>query len=151
MTTGQQSWKHEDIFKKEPIRRLIIALCTGDAFIGTNIVNPFSYQKFGLREITVFQNGFARAGTPMSTVDNKRLYYNSMRALAYVENGHGITLSEFSKHFIMVFDLTSTQEATHDFIHPELTNFSIPVELKFDTALTNKVEVFFLGEKSSTV
>ena len=51
----------------------------------------------------------------------------------------------------MVFDLTSTQEATHDFIHPELTNSSISGELKFDTALTNNVEVFFLGEKSSTV
>ena len=150
-TTGQQSWKHEDIFTKEPIRRLIIALCAGDAFIGTNTVNPFNYRKFGLREITVFRNGFATAGTPMSTIDNKRLYYNSMSALAYVENGHGIPLSEFSNHFIMVSDLTSTQEATHDFIHPELTNPSISVELKFDTALTNNVEVFFLGEKSSTV
>ena len=87
----------------------------------------------------------------MSTIDNKRLYYNSMSALAYVENGHGRPLSEFSNHFIMVFDLTSTQEATHDFIHPELTNLSISIELKFDTALTNNVEVFFLGEKSSTV
>ena len=150
-TMGQQSWKHEDIFTKEPIRRLIIALCAGDAFNGTNTVNPFNYGKFGLREITVFRNGFATAGTPMSTIDNKRLYYNSMSALAYVENGHGIPLSEFSNHFIMVFDLTSTQEATHDFIHPELTNSSISVELKFDTALTNNVEVFFLGEKSSTV
>ena len=34
-TTGQQIWKHEDIFTKEPIRRLKIALCAGDAFIGT--------------------------------------------------------------------------------------------------------------------
>ena len=99
----------------------------------------------------MFRNGFTTAGTPMSTIDNKRLYYNSMSALAYVENGHGIPLSEFSNHFIMVFDLTSTQEATHDFIHPELTSSSISVELKFDTALTNNVEVFFLGEKSSTV
>ena len=115
--------------------------------MGTNTVNPFSYQNFGLRENTVFQNGFATAGTPMSTVDNKRLYYNSMSALAYVENAHGITLSEFSNHFIMVFDLTSTQEATHDFIHPELTNSSsISVELKFDTASTNNVEFFFLAK-----
>ena len=87
----------------------------------------------------------------MSTIDNKRLYYNSMSALAYVENNHGIPLSEFSNHFIMVFDLTSTQEATHVFNYPELTNSSISVQLKFDTALTNNVEVFLLGEKSSTV
>ena len=46
-TTGQQSWKHEDIFTKEPIRRVIVALCVGTAFIGTNTANPFHYQKFG--------------------------------------------------------------------------------------------------------
>ena len=50
----------------------------------------------------------------------------------------------------MVFDLTSTQEATHDFVHPELTNSSILLELKFDTALTNNVEVLFLRKKTST-
>ena len=34
-TAGQQSWKQEDIFTKEPIRRLIVAMCCTDAFIGT--------------------------------------------------------------------------------------------------------------------
>ena len=147
-TTGQQSWKHEDIFTKEPIRGVIVALCVGTAFIGTNTANPFHYQKFGLREITIYRNGFATAGTPMSTTDNKRLYYISMSALAYVENGHGKPLSEFANHYIMVFDLTSTQEATNDFIHPERTNSSLSVELKFDKALAHNVEIFFLWGKS---
>ena len=47
----------------------------------------------------------------------------------------------------MVFDLTSTQEATHDFIHPELTKSLLSVELKFDAALAHNVEIFFLGKK----
>ena len=47
VTTGQQSWKHEDIFTKEPIKRVIVALCVVTAFIGTNTANPFDYQKFG--------------------------------------------------------------------------------------------------------
>ena len=51
----------------------------------------------------------------------------------------------------MVFDLTSTQEATHDFIHPELTNSSITVELKFQKDLGSNIEVICLGEKLSTV
>ena len=72
----------------------------------------------------------------MLTNDNKRLYYNSMSALAYLENGHEIPLSNFAHHFIMVFDLTSTQEATLDFIR-ELTNSPLSVELKFDTDLPN--------------
>ena len=97
-TTGQQSWKHEDIITKEPIRRVIVALSVGTAFIRTNAANPFHYQKFGLREITIYRNGFATPGTPMSTTDNKRWYYNSMSALAYVENGHRIPLIEFANH-----------------------------------------------------
>ena len=146
-TTGRQSWKNEDIFTKEPIRRVIVALCVGTAFIGTKTANKFHYQKIGLREITIYRSNFATSGTPMSTTDNKRFYYNSMSALAYVENGHGIPLSEFANHYIMVFDLTSTREATHDFIHPELTNSSLSVELKFDAALAHNVEIFFLGKK----
>ena len=150
-TTSQQSWKHEDIFTKEPIRRVIVALCVGRAFIGSNTANPFHYQKFGPIEKTIYRNGFAMAATPMSITDNKRLYYNSMSALAYVENGHGIPLSEFANHYIMVFDLTSTQEANHNFIHPELTNSSLSVQLKFDAALAHNVEILFLGEKASTI
>ena len=87
----------------------------------------------------------------MSTTENKRLHYNSMAALAYVENGHGVTLSDFPNHYIMMVDLTSTQEATHDFIHPELTNSSLSVELKFGAALPRNIENLFLGEKCSTV
>ena len=124
-------------------------MCRSDAFIGTNTLNPFSYRKFDLNEIIIYRNGFATAGTPMSRTDNKRLYYNSMAALAYVENGRGI--SDFPEHYIMVFDLTSTQETTHDFIHPELTNSSLSVELKFGTALPRNIEILFLGEKCSTV
>ena len=142
VTAGQRSWKHEEIFTKEPIRRLIVALFMSNAFIGTYNINPYYYQKFDFSEITVYRNGFATAGTPMLTNDNKRLYYISMSALAYVENGHGITLSDFAHHFIKVFVLTRTQEATHGFIHPELTNSSLSVEMKFDSDLPNNIEIF---------
>ena len=51
----------------------------------------------------------------------------------------------------MAFDLTSTQEASHDFIHPELTNCTISLELNFDAGLGNNVELLFMGERASTV
>ena len=61
--------------------------CVGTASIGTDTANLFHYQKFGLREINIYRDGFATAGTIMSTTDNMRLYYNSMSLLAYDENG----------------------------------------------------------------
>ena len=74
-----------------------------------------------------------------------------MSDLAYIDNGHGISLSEYTNHFIMVFDLTSTQQASHDFIHPELTNGAISIELKFSAALPSNIKNFMIGEKTSTV
>ena len=75
-----------------------------------------------------------------------------MEALDFVfENSHGISLANYSNHYIMAFDLVSTQEASHDFIHPELTNCTISVELKFDAPLAGNNELLFLGERASTV
>ena len=51
----------------------------------------------------------------------------------------------------MVFDLTSTQQASHDFILSELTNCSISIELTFSAALPNNIELFIIGEKVSTI
>ena len=51
----------------------------------------------------------------------------------------------------MAFDLTSTQEASHYFINPELTNCTISVEPKFDAPLAGNIELLFMGERASTV
>ena len=150
-STGSMSWKQEDVFTKEPIRRFAIAMNANTAFIGSNTTNPYHYRKFDLRSITIYRNGIPVAGTPLSTTDNKRIYFNSLSALAFVEGGHGIPLHNFNDHYVMVFDLTSTEQATHDYIHPELTNASITVEMTFGTALGQNTEIFFVGEKLTTV
>ena len=124
-STGLQSWKQEDVFSREPIRRLAICLNTNEAFLGSKQLNPFHFRKFNLEQICIYRNGLPVADSPINTADVKRLYFNTMSDLAYIDNGHGISLSEYPNHFIMVFDLTSTQQASHDFIHPELTNCSI--------------------------
>ena len=51
----------------------------------------------------------------------------------------------------MTFDLTSPQEASFDFIHSELTYCTISVEIKFDSALADYMELLFKGERASTV
>lgn len=150
-STGVMSWKQEDVFHKEPIRRFAVALSANTAFIGSNVTNPYNYQKFDLKSITVYRNGIPVAGTPLSTADNKRIYFNSLSSLAFVEGGHGIPLADFENHYVMVFDLTSTQQATHDYIHPELTNASITLEMIFGTALAQNTEIFLIGEKLTTV
>ena len=43
-TTGVRSWRQEDVFPKEPVRRVIIAMTTNQAYLGTNRTNPFHYR-----------------------------------------------------------------------------------------------------------
>ena len=148
---GQNSWKHEDVFMREPIRRLAIAMNTNTAFGASNMSNPYHYQKFGMRAITLYRNGIPTAGTPLETIDDKRAYLSSLTALAFGRNSHGIPLNGFPHHYVIVFDLTSTLEASQELIHPELTNSSITLEMSFTDNLVNPIEVFLLGEKASTV
>ena len=75
------------------------------------------------------------------------MYFNTMSDLAYIDSGLRISLSEYPNHFVMVFKVTSTQQASHDFIHPVLTNCSISIELKFSAALPGNTQIFIIGEK----
>ena len=150
-TAGIRNWSQKDIFSKEPVRRMIIAMSTNQSYLGTNRTNPFHYQKFNLNEIVIYRNGLTVVRTPISTTSVQRVYFNTLEALDFLDKGcHGIPLADYPNHFIPAFDLTSTQEASHDFIHPELTNCSISVELTFGTPLGDNVEILFLGERSST-
>ena len=51
----------------------------------------------------------------------------------------------------MCFDLTRAQQAAHDFLHPELTNCSVSLDLQFSNALTAKLEIFDRSIPSSNV
>ena len=94
-STVLQSWKQEDVFSREPIRRLAICLSTNEAFIGSKQLNPFHFCKFSLEQICIYRNGLPVAESPKNTTDDKRLYFNTMSDLAYIDNGHGIKLSEY--------------------------------------------------------
>ena len=64
-TTGIRSWSHEDHVSKEPVQRMVIAMATNQAYLGTNRTNPFHYQKFNLSQIVVYRNGQPIVGTPV--------------------------------------------------------------------------------------
>ena len=80
---------------------------------------------------------------------NHRIYFNTLEALAFLDKcGHGINLDNYPNRFVLVIDLTSTQESSHVFIHLELTNCSISGQLKFDGALAANVEILFLVKEA---
>ena len=149
-TTGTRSCSHEDFFSKEPVRRMVFEMATNQAYLRTNRTKPLHYQKFNLSQIVFYRNCQRIVGTTVSTNFNHHIYFNTLVALDFLEKiGHGITLDNYPNQFVLSIDSTSTQETSHDFIHPELTNRSISVQFTFDRALPAKVEMPFLGERSS--
>ena len=148
---NSQSWDQENVFSGQPNQRFILAISTNASFVGAKTINPFHDQIFGLCSITVYRNGHPIAGTHLETDTDKKMYLNSMGALVFHEHGHGISFEEYANHYLLVFDLTSTHQASHGYLQPELTSASISINLRFDTVLAQITEVLLLGECVSTV
>ena len=68
-STGLHIGKQEDIFAREPIRRLAICHNTKEAFLGNNNQNLFH-----LEQIHIYRNGLAVADSPKSTTDSHRFF-----------------------------------------------------------------------------
>ena len=130
---GQNWFIKENVSGMEPIRRLTSSMVKNSLFRSKPLNHsPFSYQKLGVHRVEIQRgNGVPLAETPLDTSNNVRLYYNTITALGFTKNGNGIRLEVFEDNlFILVFDLTSTEEASKNFIlFPELTGSNLTLKL----------------------
>lgn len=122
---------------------------TNAKFTGSLGTNPFHYQKFGLREVRISRGGLPLVA--MNVENNVRPYYNTIKSISFDQDGPGIPLKDYNNHYILVFDLTSTQQADTEVYYPEVIGAGIRLELFFRTALTSPVELIVLGEKLTTI
>ena len=65
--------------------------------------------------MTVYRDGFPIVVTPLSRDDEKRVYMTTLNALTIGYHGHGIPFSNYTNLFVLVFDQTSTQQASYEF------------------------------------
>ena len=106
----QNQFIQENIFNNAPIRRIAIAMNSNSAFTGSFAENPFWYQQFDLRDIRKL-----RGGQPLvhhDTTDNCRLYVTTMKAMNFQDDLPSIPVDNFKDYYVLVFDLTSMQDAT---------------------------------------
>ena len=75
------------------------------------------------------RNGVPIPGTPLDMRNGRmRAYYNTICSLGFSSDcgGNGIGFKNFEDHFVLVFDLTSTREASKSLtLFPELTGASL--------------------------
>ena len=114
----QNQFIQENIFNNAPIRWIAIAMNTNSAFTGSFTENPFWYQQFDLRQIRTLRGG--QPIVDFDTTDNCRLYVTTMKAMNFQDDIPSIPIDDFKDQYVLVFDLTSMQDATENCHYPEL-------------------------------
>ena len=122
---------------------------TSSASTGSCTEIPFWYLQFDRR-----QNGITRGSQPFvesDAADNCRLNITTMKAMNFQDDIPSIPIVDFKDHYVLVFDLTSMQEATKNCHYPELLGEPLRLELNFIFPLQHVAEPIVLGERMSSV
>ena len=139
----------ENIFNNAPIRRIAIAMSTNSVFTGSFTENPYWYQQLHLRQIRILRGG--QPIVDFDTADNCRLYVTTMKAMNFQDDIPSIPIDDFKDHYVLMFDLTSMQDATENCHYPELVGEPLRLELNFTNPLENATELIVSGERMSSV
>ena len=74
-----------------------------------------------------------------------------MKAMNFQDDIPSIPINNFKDHYVLVFALTSMQDATEHCHYPELVGEPLRLELNFTFALEHVTEVIVLGKRMSSV
>ena len=106
---------------------------TSSAFKGSHTKNPFWYQQFDLRQLIIPRGG--QLIVDFDAVDSCRLDVTTMKTMNFQDDISSIPIDNFKDHYVLVFDLTSMQDATENFYYPELVGEPLRLELNFTFAV----------------
>ena len=74
-----------------------------------------------------------------------------MKAMKFQEEIPSIPINIFKGHYVLVFDLTSIQDATENCNYPQLLGESLSLGLNFFFPSEHVAEIFVLGERMPSV
>ena len=119
------------------------------AFTGSYTENPFWCENVDLREV-----GLLRGVQPIVDFDatyNCRSYVTTMKAKNFEDDIPSISIDNSENHYLLVFDLSSMQDATENCHDPELVGEPLRLELNFTFPADHVTELITLGERMSWV
>ena len=124
-------------------------MSSNSAITGSLAKSPFWHQQFNLRDIRILRGG--QLIVQHDTTDNCRLYVTTMKAKNFQDDIPSIPVDNFKDHYVLVFGLTSKQDATEHCHYPEKIGEPLKLKLYFSSRLENLTEVIVLGERMSSV
>ena len=93
---------------------------TNSAFTGSYSENPFWYQQFDLTLIRPLRED--QPIVDFDAADKRRLYVTTMKAINFGDDIPRNQIDIFKHHCVLVFDLTSLQDATENCPYPSDNN-----------------------------
>ena len=145
----QNQFFQENVFNNATVRRIAIAKSTNSAFTGSYTESSFWYQQFDLRQIRILSGG--QPIVDFDAADNSRLYVTTVKAMVFQDEIPSISIDKFKEHYVLVFDLTSMQNATENCQYPELVREPLRLQLNFTFPLDHVTELIVSGERMSSV
>ena len=108
----QNQFIQGNIFNNAQVRRIATAIKTDYASTGFDTENPFWYQQFDLRQIRILRGG--QPIVDFDAADSCRLCVTTMKAINFQDDIPCIPIDNFKDHYVLVFDLSSMQNATEN-------------------------------------
>ena len=105
--------------------------------------------KFDLSQIRKLRRG--QPIVDFDAADNCRLHVTTMKARFFQDDIPSIPIDNFKDHYVVVFDLTSRQDATEKCHYSELVGEPLRLVLNFTLPLEHTTELIVLGERMSSV
>ena len=102
-----------------------------------------------LRQIRIIRGG--QPIVDFGAADNCRLYVITKKAMNFQDDFPSIPIDNFKDHYVLVFEMTSMQDATENCHYPELVGELLRLELNFTFLLEHVTELIVLGERMSSV
>ena len=145
----QNQFIQESVFNNAPIRKITVAMNTNLAVAGSFFENLFHYQQLHLKELRIIRGG--RAIISLDTTFPCLPYVTTMKAMQFNEDFPALHMEDFQNHYILVFGLTSLQDAAEHLHFSELNGEGLRLEMFFQFPLEQVMEVIVLGERLSNI
>jgi hypothetical protein len=155
VATGADTTPHHTLFHGQIPRRMVFGCVTRAALNGHRTQNPFRFQPFGIKEVTVTAGGVTFNRDPLRTNFEQeqylRAYLQLLDAMGFGQPENkscGITPQLYKAGMaLFAFDLTPNET---DGFHFELARQgSTTLEVLFDPALTVPIEIIVYAEFDS--
>ena len=122
---------------------------TNSAFTGSYTEIPFWYQQFDLRQVRILRG--RQPIVDFDDADTCRPYVTTMKAMNFQDDIPSIPIDNLKDHYVLVFHLTSMQDANENCHCPELVGEPLTLELNYTFPLEHVFELIVLGERMSSV